>query len=74
MLTTIKTKLIMKDNKMVIKRIYDDTLDYEVGKDNVISIEPSNQGSKKVTMYKLTLDDGDLLFIGLLEHEVEYEE
>ena len=59
---------------MRIKRIYDDTLDYEVGKDNVVSIEPSNQGSAKVTMYKLTLDDGDLLFIGLLEHEVEYEE
>lgn len=57
---------------MVIKRIYTDLLDYEVGVGEVKSIEPSDQGSPKNTMYKLTLESGDLLFVGLFEHEVEH--
>lgn len=57
---------------MVIKRIYNDMMDYEVGKDGVKSIEPSNQGPSKNTMYKLTLESGELLFVGLYEHEVEH--
>lgn len=59
---------------MAIKRIYCDGADYEVGKEGVATIEPSDQGSKNNTMYKVTYDDGKLLFVGLLEHKVEYEE
>lgn len=59
---------------MTIKRIHCNMMDYEVGKDGVKSIEPSDQGSPRNTTYKLILDNGDLLFIGMLEHEVEYGE
>lgn len=59
---------------MVIKRIHCNSSDYEVGKKNVAKIETSNQGSRNNTTYKVTFDDGGILFVGLLEHEVEYEE
>lgn len=54
----------------MIKRVYDDQSDYEVGKDGVVKIEPSNQGPKTVTMYKITYENGEYLFLGLKEHEV----
>lgn len=54
----------------MITRVYDNMVDYEVGKDNVVSIEPSNQGPKSLNMYKITFVDGGHLFLGLTEHEV----
>lgn len=54
----------------MIKRVYDDQAYYEVGQDGVVSIEPSNEGPKTVTMYKITYENGEHLFLGLLEHEV----
>ncbi len=59
---------------MAIKRIHCNLMDYEVGQDSVTSIEPPNQGSKNNTMYKVTFEDRDILFVGMLEHEVEYVE
>ena len=47
-------------------------MDYEIGKKNVIKIEPSNQGSKKNTMYLIHFSDREYLFVGMLEHHVEY--
>ena len=54
----------------MITKVYDDLVSFEVGKDEVVSIEPSNQGSKNVTMYKITYENGEHLFLGLKEHEV----
>lgn len=60
---------------MVIKSIKNKNLYYEVGKDGLLSIEPSNQGSKHNTTYKLTFDNHRNLFVGFRgEHEVEYQE
>jgi len=54
----------------MITKVYDDLVSYEVGKDNVVSIEPSDMGSDKVNMYKITFENGEYLFLGLKEHEV----
>lgn len=54
----------------MITRVYDDQADYTVGQDGVVSIEPSNQGPKTVTMYKITYENGEYLFLGLTNHEV----
>ena len=57
-----------------IKRVSCEGESYEVGTDNIISIETSNQGSKKLNMYKINYGDGTSLFFGVFEHEVEYME
>jgi len=54
----------------LITRVYDDQVDYEVGKDGVVSIEPSNQGSENVTMYMITHSNGENLFLGLKKHKI----
>lgn len=41
---------------------------YEVGKDNVKSIEKTNHGTKDRVIYKVTYEDGRYLFVGLLEN------
>lgn len=58
----------------MIKRVYDDQADYTVGLDGVVSIEPSREGPKTVTMYKITYENGEHLFLGLKEHEVVMDE
>lgn len=57
-----------------IARIHCSLMDYEVGKEDVTKIELTNQGSSKTTIYKLYFEDGTFLFVGMLEHEVEYAE
>lgn len=56
---------------MAINRIYSDTSDYEVGKDEIAAIELTYHGSKDTTIYKVTYEDESILFVGLLEHGVE---
>lgn len=56
---------------MAINRIYNDSDTYEVGKDNVSEIELTSHGNEKLTIYKVTYEDGSVLFVGLLEHGVE---
>ncbi len=56
---------------MAIDRIYSDTSDYEVGKDEIAAIELTYHGSKDTTIYKVTYENESILFVGLLEHEVE---
>jgi len=46
----------------VIVKIIDGDEIYEVGKDNVKSIELSNQGSAKNTTYLITYNDDDYLY------------
>lgn len=43
----------------------------EVGQDYVSSIELTNHGNDKTTIYKITYADESVLFLGLREHEVE---
>lgn len=58
-----------------ILKIADGNEIYEVGKDNVKSIESSNQGSSKNTTYLITYNDDDYLFYSTpSEHKVFYEE
>jgi len=59
---------------MVIKSITQDKERYVVGENDIVSIETSNQGSKKLNMYKINYGDGTSLFFGVFEHEVEYME
>lgn len=61
----------MQDNTLVIKRIYNDSDSYEVYEDNISKIELTNNGDKKTTIYKVTYDNDSILFVGLLEHEIE---
>ena len=42
----------------------------EVGQDYVTSIELTNQGNDKTTIYKITYADETFIFLGLREHEV----
>ena len=57
-----------------ILKIADGNEIYEVGKDNVKSIESSNQGSSKNTTYLITYNDDDYLFYSTPdEHDVIYE-
>lgn len=56
-----------------IKRIYTNTDSYEVSIDNVTKIELTEHGNKKTAIYKVAYDES-ILFVGLLEHQVEYEE
>ena len=52
-----------------VKHIYSDKSDYEVGKDRVARIELTNHGSSKTTIYKITYDNGEFMYAGLLDHE-----
>lgn len=56
---------------MAINRIYSDRDAYEVGEGNVSEIKLTNHGDRKTTIYKVVYEDESLLFVGLLEHEVE---
>lgn len=56
----------------MITRLYNNTSDdYEVGKREVGSIELTDHGNEKRSIYKVIYEDESLLFVGLLEHEIE---
>lgn len=61
----------MLGKRMAINRIYSDTSDYKVGEDEIAAIELTYHGSKDTTIYKVTYEDESILFVGVLEHEVE---
>lgn len=43
----------------------------EVGRDYVTSIELTNHGNDKTTIYKITYADETFIFLGLRDHEIE---
>lgn len=57
---------------MIIQRIYNNENSYEVRKDGVKKIELTEYGNDKTTIYLVTYKDESVLYVGLLEHEVEY--
>lgn len=57
---------------MAIKRICNDKDNYEVGKDDVKSIELTSHGGEDAPVYKVTYADDSLLFVGFFEHEIEW--
>ena len=61
----------MERGKQLITCVSDNLTRIEVGKDNVKSIELTVHGNEKTTIYKITYENGEYLFLGLLEHEVE---
>lgn len=56
---------------MAINQIYNDREVYKVGKDNVSEITLTNHGNEKLMIYRVVYEDGELLFVGLLEHGIE---
>lgn len=62
----------MKDKHKTIKRIHCNLIDYELGKDNVKSIETTSVSTNKTTRYLVTFENDETLFVGMLDHEVEY--
>lgn len=56
-----------------ITRVHGEDYDYAVGKDGVMSIEPSNQGSKHLEKFKISYADDNVLFLGVYQPNIEYE-
>src|SRR5699024_8215015 len=71
---TKRTRLITKDSQMAIKKIYCDLMTYEVGEEDVLSIELTNHGNETTTIYKVERKNDEPLYVGMLEHEVEHKE
>ncbi len=60
---------------VVIKSITQDTEHYEIGTNNIVSIQATEQGPKRLYMFEITYADGGVLFVGFIdEPEIEYME
>ncbi len=59
---------------MDIKKIYCDLMTYEVGKEDVLAIELTKHGNETTTIYKVERKNDEPLYVGMLEHDIEYAE
>lgn len=59
---------------MAIKQVKSELSDYAVGVDGVVSIELTARGNDTTTIYLIKYDNREPLYLGLLEHDVEYME
>lgn len=60
---------------MTIKKVSSELMTYEVGKNDVKSIELTSHGSDKVSVYKVSGENGELIaYAGFSDgHEVGFE-